>query len=452
MSRTHSQTRIFAFAGPKGGIGRTTCAVTLAKAIALRDKKVLFIDLSNCSETASFLDLPSQSLQDFNHPVPVLTAINGLEYLCTTPDDIDDFCTVLHDWNTYDFIVLDLLSGFDVLSCDLFLRADYPLLVIDPEPASIQITSKWLHFAFIRYVERFEENDELSSRLKALDENTSFISFFNSLSEALQNSLLIELGAFRCALMLNRKRDNSEALQSIALAHAWGMRFGFDIRFIGSLSHDDRRWFFSRNLADVSCFMHEDPLVREMDDLCREKLFTLQFESRPCLPLINLQAHAKDFLRVDSSAQARQMFRLLWEGYRRENGLVSNVLDKSSITDTITKLETAYRFADDTNGNEHTLESHSMTRQVSTLMAAAKSIDTEKQQLDAGSWLAKARKDAHLSVLQLAMKTRIPSKIIEKIEAQELEHIPPARLHAYFFEIANTLSLNFDEIKSKFGL
>ncbi|MBR4986479.1 MAG: helix-turn-helix domain-containing protein [Proteobacteria bacterium] len=461
MTRNRSQVRIVAIAGPKGGIGRTTCAIALGRALCMREHHVLIVDTSPaCGQCSALLDLPPIAPQPPIAFEVTKTALDGLDAVTITPtaDCLDAFFAHLRENAQYDDIILDLCGNLNDESFGMFIRADIPIVLAAPEQPIILAATQWLRMAIIRYIKRFEDTPELSQTLSQHASDWDFATVYGSLPPDLQERFLSELGAFRCAFLLNHKRENSEDLQSRALCHAWGMLLGLNIQYIGSLNHEDRRWFYDRHLADVTPFCREDPLVRELDIIAREKLSGRLFKPHPCLPLLDEHTKPIEFLMTDDPDAYRQAYRLLWEGYRRDSGLVSNILSKEKIAAIIARLETAYKCAEPTPAaaTEATLKStemHAVTRSFSATFAAIGSTySPENAQDDAGSWLASMREKAGITRAQIALKTRIPARTIEKLESQHFSEFPGSRLQAYLFEIARVLSLDLADVSRRFGL
>lgn len=454
MPRTRQQMRITVLASPKGGIGRSACSIALARALASRDRRVLVIDMSPWASLSIDMDLPAQTVQPIGNFQTVSTCISGLDYVCLMPDEPDSFIAKLRSLSQYDEIIID--NSAPEFECDVFLRADMPILIANPEPSVIIQSTIWLRKAFIRYVQRFEETDDLSSALSSEALTWTFDGVYNRLTPTQQTRFTEEVSAFRCAFLLNHRRENSEILQSRALCHAWGVSLGLDIRFMGSIQFDDRRWFYMRKLADISAFMREDPIVREMDSIVRETMNSTVFGMNSCLPLIQENQQPREFLRASTQEEARQNYRILWEGYRRENGLVSNILSHNTIAQTIAKLETAYKNSDldpiSSQPKTSVSDMPAITRSFSSTFAAARRIETKQTDSTPGCFLLKCREAAGISIRQLALKIRIPAKIIEKLESQDCQDIPPARLQAYLYEISIGLNINFDDLKKRFGL
>ena len=457
MARMRPQTRIIALAGPKGGIGRSTCTVVLARALAAREHEVLIVDSSPYAGMATMLDLERQTVHSLNDVCPAGTSIKGVNYVCINDQNSEAFCSKMRELTEFDDIVIDLAAGIGDHDSDIFLHADLPVIIADPEPVSIQMATLWLRLAFVQSIRRFEENAGLLEVLEPQKARWTFNSVYQALHPHMQSRFISELAAFRCVFLLNHRRENSESLQARALCHAWGMTLGLDVHYLGSLPFDERRWFFARQLADVSNFVHEDPLVREMDSILRDELEKVNFDEQRCLPVLDCELKAREFLGAGSPEEARMMYRLLWEGYRRENGLVANVLSREDIAHIISQLEIAYRHSENEPNNADSnitsaCEVPSVTRSFSNSLASAGTFNPDKCQDNAGIWLKEQRELACYSIEQLAFKSRISSRILENLESCALDSIPVPRLQAYLFELAKILDLDFDEVKAKFGL
>lgn len=462
MTQNHSTRRIIAFAGPKGGCGRSTCTVTLARALAARDRHVLIVDNNGFAGGLSALvDLPRQNVQNPYGFKPTSTSNPNIDIVTLTPVR-DSVAEVFGYWRQsfdYDDIIIDLRSGFGSEPCDFFIYADFPILLLNAEPATIQLATVWLRQVIIRHIEKKTDFEDLISHFSDCRDTWDFFSIYDNLSPVLQQQFITALSSFKCALLLNHRHENSEELQGRALCHAYGLLLGVNIELFGTLPSDDRRWFFSRKLADVSLFNREDPLVKEWNVLAREKLNGDLFKSRPCLPLLQPQSQPRQFLLVDTAEEARKSYRQLWEGYRRENGLVTNIFSPEEISKNIANLEIAYRNADieqslsPSSSSAHiSSERPVVTRSFSDTFAAVKSYDPASCHPDAGRWLQSQRENAGLTTAQLAIKTRIPKKVIENLENRELSQISVVRLQAYLFEIARYLNIDLNELRRKFGL
>ena len=453
MRSRQTASRIIAIAGAKGGIGRSTFAVTLGRALAALDRRVLLVDENGfAGGLATLVDLPPQSLQDIADFTATPTSLKNLDFVAVQSDEAVETQFVRWRKSDYDDIILDLRAGFGSDAFDCFLNADLPLLLADSESASIQIATLWLRHICIRYLD--QHLPECASYLVPQDSWT-FDAVYASVPPALQVRFVRTLESFRCGFLLNSRRENSEILQSEALCHAWGMMLGVNVDFAGSLHFDERRWFFARRLADVSLFQREDPLVRECDEIARTR-FDCLFKPQHCLPLLNVYNQPRQFLRVETPDAARQAYRKLWEGYRRENGLVSQVLPPDVIARTIKLLEAAHMRADlepepaPVAHHTHSGE-YAQRRAHSGEYAQPQAFTADACAADAGSWLQKLRENAGLTRPQLALKSRIPQKVIEHLEQRDLTGLTPSRLQAYLVEIARILGIDADEVRHKFG-
>jgi chromosome partitioning protein len=137
---------VIAFANQKGGVGKTTCAVTLAAGLARKKKRVLLLDLDPQGQAALSLGFPKSSglyhflcleepLQDL-----VIQARPNLDLL---PGDklsekvkreialMDFRQTILNDHLQgldYDVILLDLAPSLDVLHLNGLMASDWVII------------------------------------------------------------------------------------------------------------------------------------------------------------------------------------------------------------------------------------------------------------------------------------------------------------------------------------
>lgn len=435
--------RIIVFASPKGGVGRSTCAVALARALAARDRRVLLVDACGLAGSLTILaGLNQVQIQSPMELQPVNTSASNIDLAVIEPIQ-DNITALFRHWRQnygYDDIIVDTPAGFEKTPIALFNHADLPILIITPETPVLQLATRWLRQAAASHLEWILDDRELCEHLNTCSESWTFKSVYSGLDSTQQSLFSEGIESFKCAMLLNHRMENSEDYQGQALCHAYGLLLGINVLWIGSVLSDDRRWFFARRLAAVSLFNREDPLVREFDGLAREKLNTIVFSAKPCLPLTQPELQSLDFLRADSPESARQIYRLLWEGYRRENGMVSCILSSGEIPGVISLLEIAYR-----NSESPQNPSPSMT------VPAVSRTSEGTCQDEAGDWLRKHREEANLTIQQLAMKTRIPRKILDNLENLETQGMSPLRLQAYLIEVAKSLEIPEDEILTQFG-
>jgi flagellar biosynthesis protein FlhG len=161
--------RIIAVGGGKGGVGKTLVSTNLAVALAARGQRVLLIDADLGGANAhTILGIapPLATLSDVVErkasldEVAVATPFANLRFVSGALDDISAanpnhsakmrLLRQLGRVDGVDVVVLDLGAGTSFNTLDFFLIAHTSILVVLPEPTSVENAYRFLKAAFFR--------------------------------------------------------------------------------------------------------------------------------------------------------------------------------------------------------------------------------------------------------------------------------------------------------------
>ena len=161
--------RIVSVGGGKGGVGKSLVAASLGIDLARRGSRVVLVDcdLGGANlHTCLGIGPPRRTLSEFvNHEVEriedvvVPTGIPNLSLVSGALDGLDAanpkhgqkmrFLRHLQSMDV-DFAVLDLAAGTQKNTIDFFLLADHKVLVLAPEPSSVENAHRFVKAAYWR--------------------------------------------------------------------------------------------------------------------------------------------------------------------------------------------------------------------------------------------------------------------------------------------------------------
>jgi len=232
--------QIWAVGGGKGGIGKSTVSILLAFWLARMGKRTILADLDLGGanlHTLMGIKSPPKTLNDF-----VTRRIDSLEEVCieTDVEDLRLICgtsDVLTMANPHvaqkikiiqhirkldaDYIVLDLGAGTSFNVLDFFLAAERKIVVLTPQPTSIQNAYSFVRNAVYRRLSKLaSQQPALQALIKsAMDENNELrVRTIRDLLEVVEDisgkemmeTLQKEIEAIRPAVITNMVTNSTD--------------------------------------------------------------------------------------------------------------------------------------------------------------------------------------------------------------------------------------------------
>lgn len=463
MTRTRNNkapTRIIALGGGKGGAGRSTLTAELGRALARADQKVLLVDFEGHHRALStLLELEMDTVKSRRMGRGMLTSSRPSLLADVISNNGRLSLLALHGGEAAqdvsgkeiarwlrqaeaDWVLVDLPAHHHDLWNQLFLSADVPMLVVLPEPVGVRAATRFLQGCLRIAVKMHPEaHPEREGLLARMDQEGPSGYWDNLAVDPHSQELLEEVTSrMSVALVLNQVREPNEAEQAYALAHAWGIALGLWPRVQPSIPYEDRKWFYARRLAQQASHPRDESMAGASGVLARAFLgmdWMAWSEPRPCLACLDALAEPRVFLDLpdhgQSPAEIRQGYRRLWEGYRREHGLASQVFQPQKRQEALALLDGSFKAL--------TVD-HASAGPAAVAATASGTASSPQHRIHPGQIVRTARLKAGLGLRELSLHTRVGVRHLEAIEAMSLEALPdPLYLEAYLSEIARPLGL-----------
>jgi flagellar biosynthesis protein FlhG len=262
--------RVIAVGGGKGGIGKSLVSANLGIALARRGAKVVLVDLDLGGanlHTCLGVGQPKTTLGDFVErkvdkleDVLVPTRQERLSLVSGALDELDA-ANPKHAQKTklirnlrlldVDYVVLDLGAGtaFNVL--DFFLTADTGVVVMLPEPTSIENAYRFIKAAFFRRLQTLTPEEDFAARMaKALSVHTDgairtpwdVVAELRLTEPEKATALEHALSGFHPWLIINQARTRADFDVGPTVCGAWKKFFGLELGYLGAVNHDDAVW------------------------------------------------------------------------------------------------------------------------------------------------------------------------------------------------------------------
>ena len=260
-ANSRSTKEIWAIGGGKGGVGKSFVAGNLGILLAQRGFRVILADLDLGGanlHTWLGVNTPEQGVSEFVdrqveqiHELLIPTSIPQLRLISGARDGVEianlkhtqkmRFLMALKRLDT-DFIIMDLGAGTAYNTIDFFLLAEKQLMVVIPEPTSIENAYRFLKNSFYRKLRHTSSSFGLRNVVdQMLKNNNSFgirsprdlIEYLKQMGGNAASYIDDQLEHFQPNLIINQTRSESDIRIGKAMEKACRKYFGLTLNFSG---------------------------------------------------------------------------------------------------------------------------------------------------------------------------------------------------------------------------
>ena len=290
------EARVWAIGGGKGGVGKTLLSANLAVTLARSGASVIAVDLdlgganlhtclgaSDAENAPSFTDLFERrvnELADLARP----TMIENLSLISGAGDAVS-IANIAHAQKQKllgklrslpaDYVILDLGAGTAFNTLDFFLCADVGLMVILPEPTSVENAYRFVKSAFYRRLKLAERDyrvrelvDSIMSRKADLGIQTP-ADLLRQIEreDPLAGGIVREsIGSFDLKFILNQVRTQADADIGFGIRNVCRKYFGMTIDYLGHLEYDSAVWQSVRRRRPLALEFPSSPIMPKIQN------------------------------------------------------------------------------------------------------------------------------------------------------------------------------------------
>jgi len=294
--------RIIAVGGGKGGVGKSLVTSSLGISLARHGRKVVVVDadLGGANlHTCLGLNSPERTLSDFINRrvariedviaetgVPNLGLISGAhDHLTASNMKYFQKTRLLARISQVDadIILLDIGAGISFNIVDFFLLAEQGILVVVPEPSSIENAYRFLKMSFYRHLWRSLKASPARKVVEeAMDQkNQVGIRTPFDLLEAVERIdapsgrfLKEKALEFRPRLLVNQVRYPEDERLGHSMSAVCRKHLGIDIDSIGAVGFDESVWRANRKKRPFMLDFPDSAAGRALEQVARAILYT----------------------------------------------------------------------------------------------------------------------------------------------------------------------------------
>lgn len=291
---SHSMKKVWAIGGGKGGVGKSLVSANVAICLALMGHKVVAVDLDLGGanlHTCLGLPIPQVTLSDYVskkvtnfEDLLVATPISNLKIISGAQDELgmanlkhmhkNQIIRKLHDLDA-DYILFDLGAGTAFNTIDFFITADKGILVVLPEPTSIENTYRFIKSVFYRRLKMVEGASEIETLVNesmnakvttgAQTSPAELMRRIEDISPDVGLRIRSDMAQFRPNLIINQVRSQADIDIGYSIQSICRKYFGIEMSFPGYLDYDQSVWQSVRKRKPLLIEYPNSKLVNNFD-------------------------------------------------------------------------------------------------------------------------------------------------------------------------------------------
>ena len=259
--------QMIAVGGGKGGVGKSFLSANLASNLARSGYRVVAVDADlEGANLHTCLGVPGPPIgladfvagrEDDLGKLLVETHEPGLQLIAGTHANLDQaqpgharrvkFLGGLRQLDA-DFILLDLGAGLHAAPLDYFLVSDLGLVVLHPEPTSVENAYAFLRAAFYRRLRLAVVGHQARALIcEAMDQRNErgirspqdLLREIESLDPVEGRRVVETVREFRPHIVINEVRQAEDVKLGFAVASVCRKYFGFESEYLGYVNHDN---------------------------------------------------------------------------------------------------------------------------------------------------------------------------------------------------------------------
>jgi len=292
--------QIWAVGGGKGGVGKSLVAASLGVAVSRVGYKVIAIDLDLGGanlHTALGVELPRQTISDVlvhqsstlaqcvvPSGIPNLHLISGAQDVVSiphiTPEQRAKFLQEIRSLDA-DYVLLDLGAGTSTHTMDFFLAADVGLVVLLPEPTSIENGYRFIKSAYYRFLYESPELADVRPLIEMVMDPKNPLrmrspaDLFREINRTSPKAGLLlkrQIEKFRPKLIVNQVRTRADADIGVSVKVICKKYFGIDMGYLGALDYDSFVWQAIRRKRPLMVEFPNSRVVASLEQMAQEIL------------------------------------------------------------------------------------------------------------------------------------------------------------------------------------